>query len=333
MLYRPAMATVHPPAVAATRRWTLRVNVLEQCQYQCAYCLPGKLRPYTRKTEWLRADEYQRLGPVFAELGVRKVRITGGEPLLRDDLVEVCRALSQTMPSAEVALTTNGQLLGPRIEALLHAGLRGATVHVDSLRPDRYRALMGDGDVNEVLAAVLRARNAGLHVKINTVVQRGGNDDEIWDFLEWSRTHGVEVRFIELMNTGSARDYVAKAFVSGARIRERIAAREAITPLGRRHPSDPATLYSTASGLTFGLIASDSEPFCSDCNRLRLTPNGSLRGCLYAHEGLSIGDAMRSGATVERLRSMVQTAANRKTSWHPSLPRPRRGFSMSEAGG
>lgn len=313
--------------------WTLRLNLLEQCQYRCRYCLPGSLRPPTRRAGWLRADELARLGRLFHAAGVRKVRLTGGEPLLRDDVEPVLDALRGAMPGVDLALTTNGLLLGARLAGLAAAGLRRVTVHVDSLRPDRYRALMGDGDVHEVLAQVRRAREVLHEAKLNVVVQRGQNDDELLDFLAWGADAGVEVRFIELMNTGSARDYVRSAFVPGADIVARVAEGGPLTPVPRRRPEDPAALYRTARGQLFGLIASDTQAFCGACNRLRLLPDGRLRGCLYAPDGVDLGAALRAGVGDAELAVLLEGALRAKRSFHPSAPAPRRPFSMSEAGG
>ncbi|MBK7859812.1 MAG: radical SAM protein [Archangiaceae bacterium] len=309
--------------------WTLRLNLLEQCQYRCGYCRPQALRAATPNSAWLTPAEYARLGVLFHAAGVEKVRLTGGEPLLRDDVEEIVRALKRGCPSFTVALTTNGQRLGARLEGLARAGLDRATVHVDSLRAERYRALMGDGDVAEVLAGLEAAHALLGRAKLNVVVQRGGNEDELLDFLAYSRVTGVEVRFIELMNTGSARDYVREAFVPGAEILERAGA---VARVPRRSPSDPAALYRTADGLVFGLIASDTQPFCAHCNRLRLMPDGRLAGCLYQGAAAPLGAALRAGATDAELAAIVAAAVRGKRSFHPSTER-RAAFSMSEAGG
>lgn len=317
----------------STRAYTLRVNLQEQCQYQCPYCLPGSVSPFTPKAQRLTPAEYARLARLFAGFGVRKVRFTGGEPLLRPDVVEVVRAFRDGMPGVDLAVTTNGQYLLQRLEALVEAGLRRATVHVDSLRPERYRVLMGNADVGQILASVLAARERLSEVKLNAVVQRGRNDDEIYDFLEWSRQTGVQVRFIELMNTGSAVDYTRSAFFSGREILARVREHEPVAPVPRKAPSDPAALFQTASGLVFGVIASDTEPFCATCDRLRLTPEGRLRGCLYQPGGVELGAALRGGASDSLVSLLMANALQRKRSHHPALAEERTAFSMSEAGG
>ncbi len=311
-------------------RWTLRLNLLEQCQYRCGYCLPGSLAAPTRSSRWLSAADYGRLGRLFAAMGVEKVRLTGGEPLLRDDVEDIVAALRGAMPAATIALTTNGRRLGERLQGLARAGLDRATVHVDSLVPERYRALMGDGDVGEVIGTLVRAHALLGGAKLNVVVQRGQNDDELLDFLALGRSTGVEVRFIELMNTGSARDYVRRAFVSGKEILSRLGP---VAPLPRRRPADPAALYCTREGQVFGLIASDTQPFCGQCNRLRLMPDGRLTGCLYQRDAVGLGDALKQGESDAELFSLVSAAMAAKRSHHPSAEPAARPFSMSEAGG
>lgn len=309
---------------------TLRVSLLQQCQYDCAYCRPGSVAPPTPSRDHLTAADFRRLAPLLGGLGLKRVRFTGGEPLLRPDLSEVIAAFREALPATTLALTTNGQRLRGQLEALVAAGLQRATVHIDSLDPARYRALMGDGEVGAVLAGVLEAREALEQVKLNVVVQRGKNDDELRDFLAWSGRHRVEVRFIELMNTGSAVGYTREVFMSGRQILERVGA---VTPLPRRAPSDPAALFRTKDGVTFGVIASDTQPFCADCDRLRLTSAGLLRGCLYQSGGIPLGAAVKSGASQAHLRFMIGAALAAKRSHHPAAPAARVPFSMAEAGG
>ena len=262
------------------------------------------------------------------------MRLTGGEPLLRTDVPRVVAAFRAGMPGVSLALTTNGQKLRPVIEALREAGLDDITVHVDSLKPERYRDLMGEGDVDDVLDTVVNARGVFNHVKMNMVVQRGKNDDELHDFLAFSARHHIEVRFIELMTTGSAVDYTRSVFLTGKQMVERIGQHTLVTRLPRRNPSDPAALYRTADGVTFGIIASDTEPFCTDCNRLRLTAKGLLRGCLYQSGGAPLGPALKAGATDAELLSMLRVAQSQKRSFHPLMTQAERvPFSMADAGG
>ncbi|MDP1822312.1 MAG: radical SAM protein [Archangium sp.] len=308
--------------------FTLRVNVGEQCQYDCGYCRPGLVRAPTGAAKRVQPTEYARLARLFGSLGVKKVRFTGGEPLLRPDFREVVAAFHGALPGATLALTTNGQ----RLEALLDApppGLGAVTVHVDSLQPERYRRLMGEGDVRAVLASVVRARELGFATKLNVVVQRGLNDDELPDFLAWSRRADIEVRFIELMNTGSASEFTRAHFFSGAEVVSRLGA----TQLGRKSAADPACLFRAADGTVFGLIASDTAPFCADCARLRLSADGRLRGCLYEPEGAPLIGLLREGASDAMLGALMKRNVAAKQSHHPSLALPRGQFSMADLGG
>lgn len=313
------LAVLEPPAGL-----TLRVSVLDRCQYRCGYCLPGSAAPFLPASQWLSVADYAGLARAFAAHGVDKVRFTGGEPLLRRDLPEIVEAFRDASPSCDLALTTNGLLLTERLEALLRAGLRRATVHVDSLRPERYRALMGPGDVASVIEGALAARRRLAEVKLNVVVQRGGNDDEIEEFLAFSASTGVEVRFIELMSTGSANDYIAGAFFSGREIVDRARAR----PLPRTRSSDPAARFRSHDGVVFGVIASDTEPFCDACVRLRLTADGHLRGCLYEAPGVSLRDLPG-----DALATRIWCALRAKRSHHPNVTRAHEPFSVAQTGG
>ena len=316
----------------APSTWTLRVSVLDRCQYRCPYCRPGAVAPYVEPATRLTAEDYAALAPLFARRGVTKVRFTGGEPLLRRDLPEIVAAFRRGAPEATLALTTNGQHLAERLPALAEAGVTRATVHVDSLRPERYRALMGDGDVRDVLAATLAARDLLDEVKLNVVVQRGRNDDELSDFLSWSRATGVEVRFIELMNTGSAADYTRSVFMTGQEIANALAAAGGAAPVPRREASAPAARFRADDGLEFGIIASDTQPFCEDCNRMRLSADGRLLGCLYEAGGLDLRASLAAGDQAELAARLGQAFAD-KRSHHPDVDVERVPFSMAQTGG
>jgi cyclic pyranopterin phosphate synthase len=291
--------------------------------------MPGSVVTPTEHARRLSPEEYLRLGRLFRARGVSKVRLTGGEPLLRPDLVEVVAAWKEAIADADLALTTNGQLLAQALPALARAGLRRVTVHIDSLRDDRYRALMGKSTPAQILDAARAAKRMLDEVKLNVVMQRGRNDDEIDAFLALSAREGFEVRFIELMNTGSADGYTREVFMSG----RDIVARARGTPLPRRHASDPAALYQSDSGVVFGVIASDTEPFCGDCDRLRLTADGRVRGCLYQPGGIPLGAALKSGASDETLAALLSSALDDKRTYHPLTAPHRVPFSMADVGG
>ncbi|MDP2341806.1 MAG: radical SAM protein [Deltaproteobacteria bacterium] len=316
-------------------RYALRVSVLEQCQLDCRYCRPGAVTSPTETARWLAPAEHARLAALFFARGVEKVRFTGGEPTLRKDLVDVVAAWGRARPAGvRLALTTNALKLAPLLPALRDAGLDGVTVHLDTLRPDRVSALMGTGAcVDVVWSAVDDALRLGFDLKWNVVVQKGRNDDELGACLDESKKRGLEVRFIELMNTGSARGYVKEVFLSGKEIVDVVARERGVRSIARRHPSDPAALHETNDGVVFGVIASDTEPFCGDCDRLRLSADGRLRGCLYQPGGLPLGGALRAGASDEALLTLLDAGLDDKRSHHPLVQAPRLPFSMADVGG
>jgi cyclic pyranopterin phosphate synthase len=267
-------------------------------------------------------------------LPITKVRFTGGEPLLRTDLCAIIKAFSDEMPQAALSITTNAQHLAKQTDALLEAGISRVNVHIDSLDPTLYKKVMGDGDVNAILAVLPQIKRDFKEVKINVVIQKGVNDNELCDFIDFSMNSGIEVRFIELMNTGSARNYVRDHFLEGAKALEIIAQRYQFRKISRRHRSDPAALFSIENtNTTFGLIASDTQPFCADCNRLRLTAEGELRGCLYQPSGVDLASLIRASATGQELRDAVDLAVKGKRSFHPLVAGPKYSFSMAEIGG
>lgn len=314
--------------------FTLRVSVLDQCQLRCRYCLPTGTSTFLPKSHWLTLQQYEKIATAMLPLSIDKVRFTGGEPLLRADLPAIIRTFSQIFTKAELALTTNGLRFVPKALELLRSGLHAVTFHLDSLKNERYRRIMGAGDVACVLDAIRHAQSLTFKVKLNVVVQRDVNDDELGDFLRLSQEMSVQVRFIELMNTGSARAYVEDAFISGKDILEKIACLTRITALGRKNPSAPAELFMAPDlGIKFGLIASDTRPFCANCNRLRLSADGRLRTCLYEPAGHDVGFGRAVVPSDEEIAKNIAAVVAKKTSFHPGLKKELKQFSMSQIGG
>lgn len=315
------------------QRYALRVSLLENCQYRCPYCLPGSVKRFTQKPSWLSVDEYARLASAFSDLAITKLRFTGGEPLLRQDLADIVAAFRKSMPLTTLSLTTNAQYLPERFDELRKAGISRINVHIDSLDAAKYKRIMGNGDLAAILGALPAFKAALDELKINVVLQKGINDDELSDFITYSEQTGIEVRFIEQMNTGSAPEHVKNTFLSGQDAILLIRKHHEVRHLGRRHLSDPADCYAIGA-VTFGLIASDTQPFCSACNRLRLDAQGGLRGCLYQGEGLALGAMMRNGASEPQLREALMGAVQSKRSFHPVVGvASQRPFSMAEIGG
>jgi GTP 3',8-cyclase len=260
------------------------------------------------RAEVLQFEELERLCSLFTHAGVDRVRLTGGEPLLRRDLHVLVRALAALPGVRDLALTTNGLLLAEQAAALRAAGLRRVTVSLDTLRPERFTALTRRDAHAAVLAGIDAARAAGLgdDLKIDAVVLRGVNDDELVALLDHGRTVGAEVRFIEYMDVGGATAWRPEAVVSRAEMLASIAAaRGEARPLGERGAA-PAERFELADGTTFGIIASTTVPFCRACDRSRVTADGVWYHCLYAAHGIDLKTPLRSGASDEDIVALLR---------------------------
>jgi cyclic pyranopterin phosphate synthase len=258
----------------------------------------------------LTFEELERLAGIFVRLGATKVRLTGGEPLLRHDLPGLVARLAQVPGLADLAMTTNALLLGRFAEALRAAGLRRLTVSLDTLRADRYRDMTRADRLAEVLEGIAAAGRAGFTgLKLNAVMVRGVNDDELCDLLEFGAARGAEVRFIEYMDVGGATRWSGDLVVSRREMLDRIAARYGpVRPAGDQDPRAPAERFVLPDGTTFGVIASTTEPFCRTCDRSRLTADGMWFLCLYAGEGISLRDRLRSGVSDDELAETIRGA-------------------------
>lgn len=288
---------------------SLRLSVTDRCNLRCGYCMPEADYVWLPKASILTYEEFDRLAGVFLALGADKVRLTGGEPLLRHDLEVLVGLLARRPGLRDLALTTNGLLLAPRAAALREAGLRRVTVSLDTLRPDRMEAFARSRRHAEVLEGIEAARAAGFEaVKLNAVVIRGYNEDEVADLLAFGRERGLEVRFIEYMDVGGATRWSAGSVVPQPEILARVAARfGAVEPLAARGAA-PAERFRLADGTTFGVIASTTRPFCRDCDRSRVTADGTWFLCLYAETGVDLRAALRSGAGDAEIAELVAAA-------------------------
>src|SRR5213592_1115167 len=288
---------------------SLRVSVTDRCNLRCRYCMPEAEYVWLPKSSLLTFEEIARLTGVFAGLGVTKVRLTGGEPLLRHELPTLVTLLRRDARLADLAMTTNGVLLERFAANLKAAGLGRVTVSLDTLRPERMQDFARSGRHADVLAGIAAARSAGFErVKLNTVVVRGFNDDELADLIAFGERHGAEVRFIEYMDVGGATRWSPDQVVSRAEILERLAARYGpITPVfDKDHPAAPAERFRLASGTTFGIIASVTAPFCASCDRSRLTADGTWFLCLYAEKGVDLREPLRAGASDAELTALIR---------------------------
>lgn len=289
----------------------LRVSVTDHCDLRCTYCMPEEGLDWLDPDELMTFGEITRLVSVMIGLGIRTVRLTGGEPLMRAHLPELVRRLSR-LGLDDLSMTTNGTTLARHARALADAGLDRVNISLDSLVASRVAEISRRDVLDKVLAGIDAAKEVGFDpVKINCVLLRGRNDDEIVDFVEFARRTGCEVRFIENMPLGADRTWSRAVVVPGAEVIERISAVHELVP--RPRGSQPASTYGFADGSpgSVGVVASVTEPFCASCDRIRLTSDGYLRTCLFAHEELDLLRPLRSGAADEDLVEMIRDAV-----WH-----------------
>ena len=287
---------------------SLRLSVTDRCNLRCAYCMPEAEYAWLPRESLLTFEELARVAGVFASLGAHKVRLTGGEPLLRHDLAGLVRLLRRDARITDLALTTNGVLLGRQAGALRAAGLDRVTVSLDTLHPERFRTLTRSGAHADVLGGIEAARATGFpSLKLNTVAMRGVNEDELADLIRFGRSVGAEVRFIEYMDVGGATAWSGDRVVPRAEILERVG-RELgpVTAVPARDHRAPAERFLLADGTSFGIIASTTAPFCRDCDRSRLTADGTWYLCLYAEDGLDLRAAIRGGADDAALTEIIR---------------------------
>jgi cyclic pyranopterin phosphate synthase len=286
---------------------TLRLSVTDRCNLRCHYCMPQEEYVWLPKDDVLSFEEVGRLADLFAELGATRVRITGGEPLLRRDLPTLVGALAQRPWLTDLALTTNGVLLAEAAVELKSSGLGRLTVSLDTLKGDRFQRLTRVDALPKVLAGIDAATRAGFAgLKLDTVVTRGDNDDELVDLLNYAKDVKAEIRFIEYMDVGGAVAWRPEAVVSRAEMLAAItSARGPVTALTEPGSTAPAERFQLADGQTFGIIASTTQPFCRTCDRARLTADGVFLLCLYAQHGTDLRRPLRAGASPETLRRLV----------------------------
>ena len=288
---------------------SLRLSVTDRCNLRCQYCMPEEDYVWLPREDLLSFEETYHLAGIFTDLGVRKIRLTGGEPLLRRDLPRLVELLAALPHLDELALTTNGVLLAEHASALRAAGLHRLTISLDTLRPDRFRALTGRDNLAAVLEGIRAAADAGFTgTKLDSVLLRGSNDDELFDLLEFSRHAGIEVRFLEYMDVAGATRWTLDQVFTRAEILAALTQRYGrVEPLAE-NGSAPAQRFCLPDGTTFGIIASTTTPFCRTCDRSRLTSDGLWFLCLYATRGLDLRRPLRKGASPEEIRHLIQQA-------------------------
>lgn len=320
----------------------LRVSVTDRCNFRCPYCLPremfGEAHHFVPRQEILTFEEIARVALVMRGLGMRKIRLTGGEPLLRQELPELVRQLSAIEGLEDLAMTTNGSLLASQAQPLKEAGLHRVTVSLDALDGDLFRRLSGSHhSVDEVLSGIRAARQAGLPVKLNCVLQRGVNESQILPLVEWSRGEGVTLRFIEFMDVGNHNHWDASLVVPAAEVRAIVASAHPFVPVENALCGEVARRYRYIDGAgEVGFIASITEPFCRDCNRVRLTADGKVVTCLFASGGTDIRALLRSGAGDAELSDFIANLWGCRDDRYSELraaAAPRRKVEMSYVGG
>jgi GTP 3',8-cyclase len=340
----------------------LRVSLTDRCNFRCFYCLPHGEPPIAPKEQMLSYEEIEYACGIFVQLGIEKIRLTGGEPMMRRDIEQIIFKLSQLKTPMsdklqlvdesandklkfvghcglrDLALTTNGYFLPHRAESLKTAGLDRITISLDSLKRDVFKQMTGVDVLDRVMEGIHAAKDAGLEpIKINAVIVRGHNEDEVADFAAFAREHDVKMRFIEFMPLDSGHEWSREDVVSGREIRQRIEERFPLEPIEESRGSNTASRYRFADGAPgeIGIIAPVTEPFCGACSRIRLTADGQIRTCLFSTVEYSLRDVMRDGASRQEIIEFIEGVVLKKEPRHyindPGFVAPSR--SMSFIGG
>jgi len=267
------------------------------------------------KKEILTFEEITRLATLFIQLGVEKIRLTGGEPLVRQNLDRLVKKLSAIDGLKDLCLTTNGALLSEKVQSLKEAGLRRINISLDSLDPDKFKQITKRGNLENVLEGIFAAKNHGLHpIKLNAVIERGVNDDDIIPLVEFSRENGLAIRFIEYMDVGNSNNWTSAKLVSKKEIIEKIHSRFPLKEVGRAEGSAPSVDYQFVDGRgDLGVIASVTEPLCSSCTRVRLTADGKIVTCLFSQVGHNVKALLRGGASDSEICGLLSSIWKKRT--------------------
>lgn len=315
----------------------LRISITDRCNFRCSYCLPVDEFVHQPRASLLDYDEVERLAKIFVRLGVRKIRVTGGEPLLRKDVETLIAKMSKIEGLADLAMTTNAYLLADHIEGLKAAGLKRLNISLDSLHPEKFAQMTKRDGYQEVMRSIEAATRAGFHpLKINAVLMRGQNDDEIADFAEFAHETGHTIRFIEFMPLDSGHTWKREMVVPGKEVFETINRHRKLVPLPPRHAAETAKRYTFEDGRgEIGIIASVTQPFCGHCNRMRMTADGHLRTCLFSLSEYDVKGVIRSGASDDEIAQFLHEVVSHKEDRHhindPDFHQPLR--TMSCIGG
>jgi len=322
----------------------LRISVTDRCNFRCTYCMPLDRYEWIDRKEILTFEEIARLAGLLVRLGVEKIRLTGGEPLLRQDLERLVAQLSQ-FGLKDLCLTTNGSLLAEKASALAASGLRRINVSIDTLDPAKFQRITRRKDLPKILDGLFAARRSGLDpIKINSVVERGVNEDEIIPLVEFARANQFPIRFIEYMDVGNSNNWKSEKTVTKKEILDAIHAHCPIREIGRNDASAPSVEYQFTDGSgNIGVISSVTEPFCTGCTRARLTADGRLVTCLFSERGHDLKSMMRAGAGDEEILARISSIWTSRTDRYseerlqalnsPDGYRPRKKIEMISLGG
>ncbi|HKV86727.1 MAG TPA: GTP 3',8-cyclase MoaA [Candidatus Dormibacteraeota bacterium] len=316
----------------------LRISITDRCNFRCIYCMPAEGLKWLKRDEILRFEEITRLARIFVErYGVRTIRITGGEPLVRVNVEELVGMINDIDPTLDITMTTNGVLLHEKAKALRQAGLKRINISLDTLSMERFHEIARSDQFKRTMDGIQAAKATGLWpIKLNMVVMKGRNDDEVVDFAKLARDEGYEVRFIEFMPLDGDNIWTNEQVVPSLRIQEQIEDLFPLVPVNDTRPG-PATRFKFADGAPggVGFISSVSQAFCTTCNRVRLTAEGGLRTCLFSLHETPLRDLMRSGVSDDHLGRAIETAIWHKEEGHlinqPGFIKPAK--NMSQIGG
>jgi len=316
----------------------LRISITDRCNFRCIYCMPAEGLKWLKRDDLLRFEEITRLALLFVErYGVRTIRITGGEPLVRVKVEELVGMINEIDPTLDITMTTNGVLLREKAQLLKDAGLKRINISLDTLHMDRFHEIARSDAFKRVMDGIDASSEAGLSpIKLNMVVMKGKNDDEVVDFARLAREKGYEVRFIEFMPLDGDNIWTVDQVVPSRRIQEQIEDLFPLEPVVDTRPG-PATRFKFADGTPggVGFISSVSQAFCTTCNRIRLTAEGGLRTCLFSLQETPLRELIRSGASDDHLGRVIETAVWRKEEGHlinqPGFIKPAK--NMSQIGG
>jgi cyclic pyranopterin phosphate synthase len=307
-----------PLPVSVTDFWgrplrSLRVSVTDRCNLRCQYCMPEENYVWLPRENLLTFEEIVLLTEMFSAQGIDKVRITGGEPLLRTNVAELIRMLRQNPRIQDIAMTTNGVLLNEQAQALFEAGLHRVTVSLDTLKPERFKSLTRRDTLERVFEGIASVGRAGFTgLKLDTVAMKGYNEDELIPLIEYGKQVNGEVRFIEYMDVGGANDWSVDKVLSRKEILKTLGEYYGVLEPVEEVSSAPAQRFRLPDGTTFGIISSTTMPFCSTCDRSRLTADGMWYGCLYAKTGLDLRQPLRTGRSRDEILSIIQSVWNNR---------------------